>query len=253
MLRFFRKTRKKLLENNKVTKYLLYATGEIILIVIGILIALAINNWSINDQNRQQEQFYLKALKTEFITSQLKLEKLIEVNKLNYENAKEIAVFITSEEAPSEQELSKLIYEALAYNISYNPNNSVLNELINTGGLKVITSESLRLRLTSWESFIESVHKQEETLNEQRERVLEVFRREGSIRTGLDEAGVTKEIGLSPSPQPSSNLELLSSTPFENELLLLILNGVITEKEHFLPLREEIQKILTLIDQEIED
>lgn len=46
MIKFFRKIRQQLLEGNQVRKYLLYAFGEIVLVVIGILIALAINTWN---------------------------------------------------------------------------------------------------------------------------------------------------------------------------------------------------------------
>lgn len=46
MLRLFRRIRQKLLTENKVSKYLLYAVGEILLVVIGILIALQVNNWN---------------------------------------------------------------------------------------------------------------------------------------------------------------------------------------------------------------
>ena len=45
MLKFYRKIRYDLIEKNKTGKYLKYAIGEIILVVIGILIALSINNW----------------------------------------------------------------------------------------------------------------------------------------------------------------------------------------------------------------
>lgn len=54
MIKFFRKIRHKLLSENKFSKYLLYAIGEIILVVIGILIALQINNW--NEANKLQEE-----------------------------------------------------------------------------------------------------------------------------------------------------------------------------------------------------
>jgi hypothetical protein len=53
MIKFFRKIRQKLLSENKFTKYLIYAIGEIILVVIGILIALQINNW--NEQRKEQK------------------------------------------------------------------------------------------------------------------------------------------------------------------------------------------------------
>ena len=46
MINFLRKTRQQLLAQNRVSKYLLYAIGEIVLVVIGILIALQINNWN---------------------------------------------------------------------------------------------------------------------------------------------------------------------------------------------------------------
>ena len=60
MIKFFRKIRQKLLTENKVSKYLLYAIGEIILVVIGILIALSINNWN---ENRKSRVIELKVLK----------------------------------------------------------------------------------------------------------------------------------------------------------------------------------------------
>ena len=49
MIKFFRKIRQKLITENKFNRYLLYAIGEIILVVIGILIALQVNNWN-NDR-----------------------------------------------------------------------------------------------------------------------------------------------------------------------------------------------------------
>ncbi len=52
MIKFFRKVRQKMLTENKFSKYLLYAIGEIILVVVGILIALQINNW--NEGNKQK-------------------------------------------------------------------------------------------------------------------------------------------------------------------------------------------------------
>ncbi|WP_299159364.1 DUF6090 family protein [uncultured Eudoraea sp.] len=54
MINFFRKIRKKMLTENKFSKYLLYAIGEIILVVIGILIALSINNWNENKKTQNQ-------------------------------------------------------------------------------------------------------------------------------------------------------------------------------------------------------
>ena len=62
MLKFFRKIRQGLLTENKFGKYLFYALGEIILVVIGILIALSINNWNEGQQHKKEEQRILQEL-----------------------------------------------------------------------------------------------------------------------------------------------------------------------------------------------
>ena len=54
MIKFFRKIRQKLLSENKFSRYLIYAIGEIVLVVFGILIALQINNW--NEKQKQKKQ-----------------------------------------------------------------------------------------------------------------------------------------------------------------------------------------------------
>lgn len=62
MIKFFRKIRQQLLSENKFTKYILYAFGEILLVVIGILLALQINAWNTERLDREQEIVYLKKL-----------------------------------------------------------------------------------------------------------------------------------------------------------------------------------------------
>ena len=60
-------------------------------------------------------------------------------------------------------------------------------------------------------------------------------------------------MGLKKSSRVGSNLALLESMKFENELLLFILTGSLTETAHYQPLLEEINEILVLLNQEIED
>lgn len=55
MIKFFRRIRQRLLSESKFSKYLLYAVGEIVLVVIGILIALFLNNWNTDQKNRDKE------------------------------------------------------------------------------------------------------------------------------------------------------------------------------------------------------
>ena len=74
MIKFFRQIRKQLLEEGKTGKYFKYAIGEILLVVIGILIALSINNWNEGKKRTSQEVKILKEIKSE-------LEDALIVNK----------------------------------------------------------------------------------------------------------------------------------------------------------------------------
>ena len=64
MIKFFRKIRQKLLSENNFGKYLLYALGEILLVVIGILIALQVNNWNESKKISRQEIVLIEKVQT---------------------------------------------------------------------------------------------------------------------------------------------------------------------------------------------
>jgi hypothetical protein len=80
MIKFFRKIRQRLLTENKFSKYLIYAIGEIVLVVIGILIALSINNWNEHKKTESKIRTSLLALKSDLIQDSLLIhEQLPEV------------------------------------------------------------------------------------------------------------------------------------------------------------------------------
>jgi hypothetical protein len=84
MLKFFRKIRQKLLLEGKVSNYLKYAIGEIFLVVIGILIALQINNWNENRKAHLSDIKFLNNLKYEIELDTLVLaQKTIQYNHIN--------------------------------------------------------------------------------------------------------------------------------------------------------------------------
>jgi len=66
MIKFFNKIRKQLLDENKTGRYFKYAIGEIILVMIGILLALQVNNWNQNRQLQKEEVMVLKNFYQEF-------------------------------------------------------------------------------------------------------------------------------------------------------------------------------------------
>ncbi|MBO6793649.1 MAG: hypothetical protein JJ895_07050 [Balneolaceae bacterium] len=73
MLRFFRNIRQKLIEQDNVRKYLWYALGEILLVMIGILLALQVNNWNEEYKTSQRTNAYLETLLTEVQSNTEKL------------------------------------------------------------------------------------------------------------------------------------------------------------------------------------
>ena len=82
MIKFFRKIRQRLLSENKFSKYLIYAIGEIVLVVIGILIALSINNWNEENKESNKVKSLLVALKNDLAQDTLLInENLPEVKK----------------------------------------------------------------------------------------------------------------------------------------------------------------------------
>lgn len=255
MIKFFRKIRKRLVAEKKIRNYLMYAVGEIILVVIGILIALAINNGNQSRINRQKEQIYLSGLRDEFETSKRKLTELMKVNKTNYNGAKEIIEYASDTTVSlTEKQFSELLYNTFANDIAFNPNNSLLNEMINSGSLKDISNSKLRVHLTNWISYLEDISKQENDLRIQREKILDMFRNgEISIRTVLDLTAVSQELGLPKARSIISNLELLHSTKFENNVLLFVLASYATETTHYQPLMENLDTIVNLIKSEIDD
>ena len=253
MISFLRKYRHKLLSENKLRKYLVYALGEIILVVIGILIAVSINNWQQQTILKNKEQVYLKGLKEEFNTSKNKLDELIEANRRNYQGSKTILEYISNTgQLPTEKQFSELLFRSFSFDIAFNANNSLLNEMINSGSLKDISNNQLRVLLTNWETTIKNVSGQEEKLAKQREKVLDMFLTDkNSIRTIFEQINLNSSMNLPKSKKNISNLNLLNSLEFENNILMFFLTSTAMETTYYKPLLKELNTILKLIEVEI--
>lgn len=172
MIKFFRKIRYDILgkfsatgEASKTGRYLKYATGEIVLVVIGILIALQVNNWNINRIDRASEKQILKQLKTEY---QNNLNQLLEKNKIRKETIMPSTLWLLSaiDSNSLDANLDSLNYHLGKTIIvpSFDPINGVSQELINTGKLQLIQSDSLKVQLTQWPSIIEDFLLREEKI-----------------------------------------------------------------------------------------
>ena len=153
MIKFFSKIRQRLLTENKFSKYLLYAVGEIVLVVIGILIALSINNWNEDNKDRKAETQSFINLKTEFKNNHMRLLRLIKIRKKNENKNRAYIEMITNDTVPL---LKKIRTKIPQINASlWNPNYPILKSLLSSGEIKKIQNDSLKIMLMNWNFELE--------------------------------------------------------------------------------------------------
>ncbi|MGB5668694.1 MAG: DUF6090 family protein [Maribacter sp.] len=139
MIKFFRRIRQQLLTENKFGKYLLYAIGEIVLVVLGILIALAINNYNENQKNIEQEQVILKQLYKDYNANLLQLENKIEMRRKLIAESLNIMEITSKDTIISEDNLS-MIFATFLMDPTFDP---IENDVINSGNIKLIRNDTL--------------------------------------------------------------------------------------------------------------
>ncbi len=139
MLKFFRKIRQKMLSENKFSKYLLYAIDEILLVVVGILIALQINNWNEAVKTQAQELKLLKQLKIDLSENHKELTELKERITIN-SSAMDTAV-VQLQQKSYYKSFDILI--TLIHRKSYFNNSNSGYKLIGNGLAPIISNDSI--------------------------------------------------------------------------------------------------------------
>ncbi len=143
-----------MIKENKVSKYMLYAIGEIILVVLGILIALSINTWNENQKNKSKKAVLLKALKIEFISNLKQIDTV-----LYYDNN---VIKYTQKLMKLDSETSiKTVRDSLPIWIqnsdtrwTFDPLNGALRSGISSGEIHLINNDSLSNLLFGWSDFV---------------------------------------------------------------------------------------------------
>ena len=151
MIKFFRRIRQNLLSENKFSKYLIYAIGEIILVVIGILIALSINNWNESRKTRLQDFEFLNNLKVELSIDIAALTtKISEYQRINSNISNTVSLFNTADNELTPDE-HQVIVSALTQFQVFTPINKNINRndlIIAQGTIDRIDPELNRKFLT---------------------------------------------------------------------------------------------------------
>jgi hypothetical protein len=147
------------MEKNKTTKYFKYAIGEIILVVIGILIALQINNWSGDLKLNQQETSYLKRLllenKKDILTFTAEIEQL-EYNNQKITNLSKAFKDKNCSDSLLVQSANEYVIDGSLYPL-FNPSTTTYEDLSSTGNISVIKSTQLRDDIVGHYEYYQSV------------------------------------------------------------------------------------------------
>ena len=146
MFSFLRKARKRLSMKNDSTKYLGYALGEIVLVVIGILIALGINNWSEDRKERELEMEILAQISENLKKDKAALSKIIaNANRAVYASRKILALHQTNESSDS---LKFWLGNIVQFDRFLPLTNAY--EVLKSKGLDLVTHKELRFKLGTY-------------------------------------------------------------------------------------------------------
>ena len=213
MINFFRKTRKKMADDNRPLKYMRYAIGEILLVVIGILIALSINNWNEGRIELKQEKNILTNLNTEFNEN---LKDLDSINSKLITAIDALEVIFQTFQCDTIKYSSKELDSILSLSLSspsWKPSEFVLNDLKNSGGLSKLSSNELKKLLFSWSRFFNELQETMTHIEKTNTELIHFVKENGSLRN-LDVS--SENFNYPRSKLHIDNIKLLRNFKLEN-------------------------------------
>jgi hypothetical protein len=146
---------------NKTGKYFKYAIGEIILVVIGILIALQINNWNENRKNSNRETQFLKNFRLDLVTNKEELKRVIKKTEQTSMSADSILQLKEGEiDSLNLMSFVGCMMNATGFTV-YQSQEGTIQDILGSGKLDIITNDSLRLAIGSWEANLKGIREWE--------------------------------------------------------------------------------------------
>ena len=189
MIKFFRKIRQNLLSEGKTGKYFKYAIGEVVLVMIGILLALQVSNWNQDRKDRISERKLLDNIHKDFAQNKIQFDT---VKAINYRNLAtlngRIALF------PIERDSTKIAaFQSYppVQGISYNPYSSSIKSVIYSNSLELIQDEELRKYLVSWEDVLLDYQEEEIAFFKFNNEVMQPYLIENADILGRDQEVLT--------------------------------------------------------------
>ena len=235
-----------MLKENKFSKYLLYAIGEIILVVIGILIALQINNWNENRKNSNEEIAILQSLDKNLILAKKQSESLVSTEK----DSKAVLLLVLGiDTIIDKNSISDNIFKDAFWNLENDiPVINTYTDLKNTNKLGLIKNQKIKEKFTSLEVNLNELKGMlDDRLNVQQIRIDDVAENEINfiplIKSSIPTINITNE--------KQNNYEQIINNQRIRNLLGIKLNmtqDVLNYREN---LDKEIKELRILIESEL--
>jgi len=242
MIKFFRKIRQNLLMENKTGKYFKYAIGEIILVVIGILIALSINNWNENRKSKRVvNEIYLN-LQNSLVQDSTEVQRIIKIQTKSLETQRSLILNEASQQLLdyNETNLNELLQDIGQGVISFFPKSGIYNSIISNNGMDLLKSKIIKASLINLYDY-------------QYERYANIDIVIENIYHYQLTPTVRKKIGYIPNVIENPNPLLFKENYKELVSECRNVYGVLeTNRDLLIEISKEINDLLKLIDNEIE-
>jgi hypothetical protein len=161
MIKLFRKVRQKMLTENKFSKYLIYAIGEIILVVIGILIALQLNSWKEINTERAVEKGYIVSLIEDIKKDNRNFDIAIKMNEERIKGLDSLAYLCFNYDGKHGAQLYLVYITCLSHQEFVSQTDRTLIQLRNAGGMRLITKQRTADSIVHYEDHFKKLANQQ--------------------------------------------------------------------------------------------
>lgn len=232
-MKLFRSIRQNLIKEGKLKRYLLYAVGEILLVMIGISLAFQVNNWNTKKNENREEISSYKNIKRQVNDDKNAISGIITYNNLYYEQYKFANQVIEQNDRSKIDTLGKIALNLYKYS-DYNRGSNIYQNLINSGELKLLKNRDI----------IEEIQKLEE--------IYIYLNRMENIHFQVIMGGTHLDIheSIKFSDGSARKPEKLFGIDFQNHFISMM--GIMREKDEIYHLAiNKIERVTKLIDEEL--
>ena len=160
MISYFRRIRRTLMEEKQTGKYLRYAVGEILLVVIGILIALQINNWNNRRLDRVEERKIYQNIKQQVLDDKAELGRVIEFNDYYTKTFDYANKLILSGSREKTDTLALIVMTVSQYS-DFHRTGNIYETMVSSGDIKLIQNTEVISKLQQLETTYTFINKLE--------------------------------------------------------------------------------------------